>query len=188
MNDKAHLQVADLVFTRGRGWLSKSIRRFSRTKGEAPTIANHVGIVVAPGNIRTAIIVEALNKVRIHSIESRYLDYKTEVGIARSINITDDERRIVALEAAKYINKRYGYLKLLLHALDRSPPNGKKYFFRRIGGMKRYPICSFHVANAFAKIGKYFGVEVKQAQPDDMADFVDNNPDKYVWVRDFALI
>jgi hypothetical protein len=37
----------------------------------------------------------------------------------------------------------------------------------------KYPICSWVVADAFAKVGKDFGVEVGMATPDDIWDFIE---------------
>jgi hypothetical protein len=56
---------------------------------------------------------------------------------------------------------------------------GGKYFFRRLGRVKRYPICSFLVADAYQAYGYDFGVSVYAAQPDDIWDYVTENPDIY---------
>ena len=45
--------------------------------------------------------------------------------------------------------------------------------------MDRYPICSWLVAHAFAKAGKTFGVPPGMASPDDIWDFVNEEPEKY---------
>ncbi len=182
----SELQTADIVFFRGKSWISRQIRNFSRTGGEARTKANHVGIVVAPGTERTAIVVEAVSTVKIHALGAAHLDTNEDVAVARPINLSTDKRGYIALEAARFINRKYGYIKILLHAMDRVL--GGRYFFRRLGRLKRYPICSYLVAQSFATIGKDFGVSVGHAQPDDIWDFVESNPDKYTVVRDFRPI
>ena len=48
--------------------------------------------------------------------------------------------------------------------------------------MDNYPICSWVVAHAFKKVEKHFGVAAGAANPDDIWDFVIENPDKYACV------
>ena len=44
------LEPPDIFFTRGTGWLSGAIRKLTRSRGEPPTIANHVGLIGYPGD------------------------------------------------------------------------------------------------------------------------------------------
>jgi hypothetical protein len=53
------------------------------------------------------------------------------------------------------------------------------YIFRRLTQNGDYPICSWLVAHAFAKAGKTFGVQPGAANPDDIWDFIVDNPEKY---------
>jgi hypothetical protein len=53
------------------------------------------------------------------------------------------------------------------------------YVFRRLVPGRRYPICSWVVAESFGKAGKHFGVEPGAASPDDIWDFIEARPDLY---------
>ena len=175
------LQLGDIALFQGQAWISKAIRVLTRTRGELETKANHVGIILVDGTERSAVVIEALNTVQLNVLYPKH--ERDLVAIARPINLCDKDRKFIGLNALKYLNRRYGYLKIVLHFLDRII--GGRYFFRRLGRIKRYPICSFLVADAFAAIGLDFGVPVGQAQPDDIWDFVKANPDKYKIIRDF---
>ncbi len=58
MSHEIILEPADVFATRGKSWLSKAIRIFTRHIGESRTKVNHVGVVVEGGTLRDAVIVE----------------------------------------------------------------------------------------------------------------------------------
>jgi hypothetical protein len=180
---KIYLDEGDIVLTRAIGPLGSAIRWFSRVRGEKPTQVNHVGIITRGGPLWLAEITEALWRVRTHLLWKRYGNSKKHsVCIARARNISPGTRKTIARYALlKYQNRPYGVLKLVLHALDRLV--GDLYFFRRLGRMDSYPICSYLVADAYGEFGYDFGVEVKQAQPDDIWDFIVEHPELYeiIW-------
>ena len=62
------------------------------------------------------------------------------------------------------------------------------YLFRRVVPGNKYPICSWVVADAFAKAGKDFGIKVGMATPDDILDFIEENPDKYTEIYPLKLL
>ena len=76
-----------------------------------------------------------------------------------------------------YWDKKYGYLKIAAHLADWFLLGS--YAFRRFTRSGKYPICSWLVAHAFSKAGKDFRVDPGAAQPDDIWDFIQRNPDKY---------
>ena len=88
---------------------------------------------------------------------------------------------IVVAEAREQVGKTYGFLKILGHFLDWLLLGA--YIFRRLTQNGDYPICSWLVAHAFDKAGKTFGVHPGAATPDDIWDFVVDNPDKYKRIR-----
>jgi hypothetical protein len=178
------LELGDIAFFKGQSWLSGAIRKFSRTKGEGPTLANHVGLIVVEGTDRTALVVEALSKVKLQHLWPAH--EHDELAVIRPLNVSEAKRKMMGLQALRYVNRRYGYLKIVLHAMDRLL--GGRYFFRRLGRIRKYPICSYLVADAYAAIGLDFGVPVGQAQPDDIWDFAMSNPDKYKIIRNFRPI
>lgn len=180
------LLPGDIVLTRSETLLGRVIRFFTRRIGESRTQVNHVGMIVTRGKPENAFIVEALHKVKRHKLIDGYgRGQNIKVAIYRPINLSNDEIKAVVLEAEAQVGKKYGYLKLITHALDWVLLGA--YVFRRLTQVKKYPICSYLVANAYAVIGKDFDVEAGGATPDDIWDFVTSRSDKYKCVQPLAL-
>jgi len=179
MNEQ--LLPGDIFLTRGTSLISRLIRFFTRSWGESRTSVNHVGIVVEGGSIDRAVVVEALRTVTRRRLADGYAGTGTSVAVFRPINLTPQETNVIVQAAELYVGRKYGYAMIVAHALDWML-NGV-YLFRRLIGSDEYPICSWVVAHAYAKAGKTFGVEPGAASPDDICDFVTENPDKYTQVR-----
>jgi len=175
------LQAGDIFLTRGASLISRLIRFFTRSWGESRTMVNHVGIVVEGGSISQAVVVEALRSVTRRRLADGYAGTGTSVAVFRPINLTSPEIDVIVQAAERYVGRKYGYAMIVAHALDWML-NGV-YLFRRLIGSDEYPICSWVVAHAYAKAGKTFGVAPGAASPDDICDFVTENPDKYMQVR-----
>jgi hypothetical protein len=178
----AVLHPGDVFFTRGTSLLSKAIRFFTRGIGEKRTLVNHVGIVVEPGQLSEAIVVEALVRVRRHRLWERYsLRRRTEVAVYRPLNLEATEIQKIIAKAESYVGRKYGWEMIIAHFLDWLFLG--VYLFRRLVGSDDYPICSWVVAHAFAAADKTFGKPAGAASPDDIWDFVDRNHDKFAQVR-----
>jgi hypothetical protein len=181
------LEPGDIFLTRGKGWLSKAIRFFSRTIGESRTKVNHVGVVVTQGDLEHCVVVEALSRVRKHRLWVQYGPSKhTQVAVYRPTNLTVEQIETIVAEANEQVNKRYGYFKVVGHLLDWCL--GGAYVFRRIFRNGKYPICSWLVAHAYAKVSKTFDVAPGAASPDDIWDFVTEQSDKYKQVHPLQKI
>ncbi len=172
------LKPADIFLTRGNSFLSKAIRFFSRTIGESRTKVNHVGMTVDEGSLHDCKVVEALSKVKEHTLWDQYGPLKTDlVAVFRPTNLTLEEISLIVKTAKKQVGRKYGYLKIVAHLLDWILLGA--YLFRRLTNDGNYPICSWLVAHAYSKANKDFGCDVGAAEPDDIWDFVIKNPDKY---------
>lgn len=66
------LKPGDVFLTRGTGLLSGLIRVCTQSFGEKRSKVNHVGVVVQEGDVRNAVVVEALIKVRKHRLWETY--------------------------------------------------------------------------------------------------------------------
>ena len=181
------LEPGDIFLSRGSGFLSKAIRYFTRSIGEKRTKVNHVGIVVEGGDMKTAIVVEALCKVMRHKFWSQYGPPKKDlIAVYRATNLTAEEVKGIVAEAEKHVGKKYGVPMIIAHFLDWLFLG--IYLFRRLIPGNKYPICSWVVADAFAEAGKDFDVEVGMATPDDIWDFIQNNSDKYKEIYPLKLL
>ena len=181
------LKRADVFLTRGPGLVSRLIRFFTRAIGESRTQVNHVGIVVEDGPLQDVNVIEALSKVRRHSLWATYGPPRRDwVAIFRPTNLTDAEIEAVVKEAERHWREAdgYGYVKIVLHFLDWLLLGA--YVFRRLARMERYPICSWLVADAFKEADKSFGVSPGAASPDDIWDFIQRHPDIYEEVYPLA--
>ena len=185
--DKVNLLPGDVFLTYGAGFFSKLIRFFTRTIGESRTKVNHTGIVVTEGDLENCQVVETLLRVRKHKLWKRYGPFSHDkVAIYRPINLTTPETDTIVEKAVAQVGKRYGIFTVIGHLLDWLLLGA--YVFRRILQSKDYPICSWLVAYAFAKAGKDFNVEPGAAQPDDIWDFIQKNPDKYQLIHPLEQI
>ena len=193
------LESGDIFLTRGSSFISRAIRSFTRSIGEKRTKVNHVGLVVQRGDVKTAIAVEAQSKVVRHRLWIRYGPPKKDlVAVYRATNLTVEQIKDIVVEAEKQVGKKYGYRMIIAHFLDWLLGRmlgwllgwqfSNVYLFRRLIPGNKYPICSWVVADAFAEAGKDFGVEVGMATPDDIWDFVLNNPDKYKEIHPLKLL
>ena len=181
-SEDSSLQVnpGDIVFTAGRSLLSRLIRWASRGIGETRTHANHVGIITGYGSLLTAQVTEALWRVRTHCLWDRYAGSGHKVCIVRPLNVQEHELKHISRVARGYTGRKYGWWKIGLHFGDKLL--GGAYFFRRIAFIRKYPICSFVVADAYGTQGYDFGCKVGEAQPDDIWDYVMRS-DNYVVIR-----
>jgi len=172
------LTTGDIFLTRGNGIVSKGIRFFSRSVGEPRAPINHVGLVIEPGTVEKCIIIETLHTVKRHRMWYQYGPTSSaEVAVYRPKNLTFYHLFHILHYAEKQVGKNYGYVKIAAHFLDYFLFGA--YAFRRITFNDNYPICSWLVANAYAKAGKDFNVKTGQAQPDDIWNFVNERTDKY---------
>ncbi len=179
------LQPGDIFLTRGKGFISKAIRFFSRGIGEPRTKVNHVGIVVGGGPIATAVVVEALSKVFEHPLMQQYGGTSHEVAIYRPQNIPPEDLAKIGAKAKSYVGREYGYAQIAMHFLDWMLLGA--YVFRRLGS-DRYPICSWVVAHAYAAAKYHFGVEPGAATPDDIWDYVTTHPNNYTCIRELSVL
>jgi len=192
-------EPGDIFLTRGSSFTSRAIRFFTRSIGEKRTRINHVGIVVQRGDVKTAIVVEALYKVMRHKFWSQYGPPKKDlIAVYRATNLTAEQIKNIVAEAEKQVDKKYGVLMIIAHFLDWLFGRmlgwlfgwqfSDIYLFRRLIPGNKYPICSWVVADAFKEAGKDFGVEIGMATPDDIWDFIQNNPGKYKEIHPLKLL
>jgi hypothetical protein len=176
------VQPADILLARRRSFISQGIRFFTQSFGEPRSEVSHAGIVVEGGTIEQAKIVEAAGRVKKRHLLPRYGKRShTEVAFYRPLNLSQEQRTAIVAAAEGYVGRSYSYFKILLHLLDWILQGA--YFFRRLGGIADYPICSWVVAKPYAKAGKTFGVAPGAASPDDIWDFVTRHPHRYMMVR-----
>jgi len=165
------LEAGDIFLTKGNAIISRLIRFFTRGIGEKRTKVNHVGLIVSPGDLHTALVVEAIRFVTRRTLWAGYGPPKTDcVAVFRANNLSDEDIRTITARAQSMVGAKYGWPKIIAHLLDWCLLGA--YVFRRLVPGKRYPICSWLVADAFAKAGKYFGVDPGAAEPDDIWDYV----------------
>lgn len=176
------LEVGDVVHVRGKGFASRAIRWFTRAMGEERSWASHTAVVLRVDPEGTLIEAVDLKSVQVrplriyHGTGARLLATRIPGGL------TTPQKEALAAKLLEYKDRRYGALKIVLHALDRLLDNA--YFFRRLSG-DRYPICSWLAAFGYDRVlGYRFGCEPDAAQPDDILDHCMRTGWSLAWVDD----
>ncbi|KKN67405.1 hypothetical protein LCGC14_0461480 [marine sediment metagenome] len=182
--DRVEFETGDLVFVRGRGRISRLICWFSRSVGEAPTFASHVGMVLDP---ERQSLIEALRTVVIRRIDS-YRGEADVMVIRLPHGLLSSERVVMREQAIKYLKHRYGYLKIIVHALDHLLVKDR-YVFRRLARLDDYPICSWLVAYVYKRVLNYrFGELPNLVSPDDMLDHCQVRDWHLVWADSYSTV
>lgn len=153
------MERGDLVLVRGRGRLSRLIRKFTQSEGESPTRVTHVAIAVSDTHV-----VEALAGKGV--VRQRY----SAGQVYRHQHLTLEARERIAARAESYLGRPYGWGKIFLHAIG----------LQRLARLNGYPICSFMLV-AFQSEGVSFGRPAQELAPDDADDFVQLHPE--TWQR-----
>jgi hypothetical protein len=179
LNWQVQLEPGDIFCTRGDSPRSAAIRFFTRSFGEAPTRVNHSGVVVSPGSLETAIIVEALITVQEHTLYSQYAPpCKDKVVIYRRIGLFPIEKERMAAKARSYVGRKYGWGKLVTHFMDWCC--GGVYLFRRLNHAD--PICTWVDEETAHEVHLDFGVPLGSTQPDDIDDYCRAHPDQWACI------
>jgi hypothetical protein len=174
------LLPGDIVLTRSKSLIGSAIRYFEARPGD-PAWANHVGIIVTAGTDFTAVLVEALWKVRRGPLWDLYgppagpADKRPEIQVYRLCEPLPDHRQAAAAHAETFVGRRYGVHKIAAHAADwwlTRKLGAEVFAFRRLLRMDRYPICSYLVADAWAQGGVSFEVPPGSADPDHVHDYL----------------
>lgn len=177
------LERGDLIFVQSLNWMSRAIRFFERKWGEKPSLVNHVaGVVIQADEFTEPAIVEAnMPGVQFRRMsEARW--GRAQVAIFRHANLSPLERLAVAQAALSYEGRKYGFAKIIAHALDWFL--GKRFVFRRLAGMDNMPICSWVWSHAYRRgASVYFGAPANQVDPDDMYDHVVSHPEDWIVIR-----
>ena len=173
------VRKGDLVGVQGRAWVSRAIRWATRQKWEPKSLVNHHAIVVNDGPLQDAEIVEATGKVRRGRLLDFYGGKPAKVEVWRVLNVTVEERDIIAGVAETLVGKRYPYHHLLWQFVDERLLNGR-YWVRRLATLDPFFICTPLAVSCYWAVGKKFGFKnPHQANPDNLRDFLEANPDKY---------
>jgi hypothetical protein len=182
-----YANAGDIFFVRGASLLSRAIRFTERHIGSGGGAVNHVGVIVTDGLVQNVTEVEALSHVRIATLWRSYASGGDRVAIYRDTRLTPTLRASVATRARQYVGDTYGYGKIILHFLDWCLFGA--YVFRRLGGMDRYPICSWVVAFAYFRGASItFGTPPAEASPNTIYAHVVAHPEWFMRVRELEAL
>jgi len=113
------LEAGDIFLTKGNAIISRLIRFFTRGIGEKRTKVNHVGLIVSPGDLHTALVVEAIRFVTRRTLWAGYGPPKTDcVAVFRANNLSDEDIRTITARAQSMVGAKYGWPKIIAHLLD----------------------------------------------------------------------
>ena len=171
------LLPGDIVCTRGDSWISRIIRLFTRTYGEAPTRVNHCELVVNGGTLEDAEVVSAdRHGVAIRTILPYHAGQWLTVWRPGPSSVLYAKR--AAVSALSVIGEKYPVWRLVAHALDWIIGLGGAvdvYLFRRFMRSSVVMECSYLVAWAYEP-WLSFGRPVPEISPDDIDDYCRYHP------------
>jgi hypothetical protein len=162
-----------------------------RGSGEGPTYAVHTAqfldsrrVLEMDYVVRIKSIDDILSKrVDLNSWERRGFE------VWRCHTLSDEQRDALTDQALRYINVRFGSLKMLAHLLDglvEKAGHRPTFLFRQLDPDGSSPVCSGVTAFVYDKALHYrFGVEPECADPDHIHDWVVAHPEE--WERVFIL-
>jgi len=166
-------QTGDIICVRGKGWLSKTIRWFSRSRNEALTYANHIAIVKDRYTVSEALW--TVKETEIYEWMEKHKNFQ----VWRFDLLTDAEKDKIYKYLCEYKGNFYGGWKLLFFAGDLGLTKlfGKEmYIFRKMLFIDYFPICSWLATHAYAKAGYRFrDFDPNYLDPDTMHDIIMNN-------------
>jgi len=182
---------ADIILVRGGSWFARVIRWFEEHPGDS-ALYHHAGIGFKAGTPRTCLILEQLLRCSEHSLASAYAGTGSLISIYRPVGLTAKECQKIADEAHSHLGQWYNVGMIPLQALDGIL---EKIFRRRIVLFRRLSttalgrICSVLVTRAYFKVmGWTFGLGANEANPDDLGDYCEEHPEKYICVTYLAEI
>lgn len=181
------LHLGDVVLVRGGSWLSRQILAATRERGEEPSVVSHVGLIDRGGPLGDAEILEATGvRVTRRTMRAAYGQGGSLVAIARPAGLTSEQLARVVATSRHLEGRTYGFAKLPLHLFDAwlgrlAGARRTPVLFRRLG-RSPLPICSWHVAQAYAAVGYRFGRVGPYAAPDDIYDGILADAASWAWV------
>lgn len=202
------LKPCDVVLVSGAGWISRTIKWATTGPGEPMSEISHVGFVVKGGHLDyakdvvragiphdlenswSALIQEAVFKVRRGTLPQFYAGKPDRVMVARPIALDEECRALILSRAAVSFGRGYAYGKILLQLLDSLLTKlfGREIYLVRRLGVTSIPICSYDVADCWSAAGLDWGCPPKSATPDDVYDFIVSRPDLYEIIRPLDVI
>jgi uncharacterized protein YycO len=153
------------ILVHSRGWMSRVIRRFTKSYW------NHVAISLGGYDIVEA----GWRGVRLHNLR-RYDKRGVELKVFKVKNVPDKKRYKAALFAATKCNLKYDYLQLLLIGvlLKLNRPNWAKRLAKALNKATKSYICSEVYYEAWLMVGEVLcpGKDISEITPADL------NPDR----------
>jgi hypothetical protein len=162
-----------------------------RGSGERPTYAVHTAQFLDSRRVLEMDYVVRVKK--FEDILNKRVDLNTwqrrGFEVWRCYTLTDEQRTALTDQALRYINVRFGYLKMIAHLLDKlihTVTHRNLFLFRQLDPGGSGPVCSGVTAFVYDRALHYrFGVEPECADPDHIHDWVIAHPGD--WERVFVL-
>ncbi len=168
----------DIVGTWGPWKLSEGIRRWTRQKGEPPSVVNHTEVVVVgASDIREVETVAALLRSGViqHRLGDAYGGTRNKVEVWRADNFDTTDRALIGMTAQHFIGQRYPCHRLVFQLVDEMIFGGR-FIFRRLAIVPGLRICTPLVVEAIWPTGYHFGFkDPSQANPDSLRDFLEGD-------------
>lgn len=177
------VRAGDIFFTHSQTLLGKAIRYAQSDPGEENGVwANHTGVFIENGDALQVSVIEALWKTRKGPLQLK----DTGLRVYRKVGLTELQKGAILHTLEKHVGNKYGWWKLTGHLFDRIAFKGKKVV-SRLFFIDNRPICSYLAAHAFSNAGITFGMDPDAADPDEMMDYCETNPDRWEFIGELYV-
>jgi len=156
-------QTGDLLCVHGGQPWDAFIRLVTQAKGETPTYASHVAIVIQGGQW----LIEAL-PLGVAATPAAWDGESRQAVLFRPPDLQPWQQEIIEQKVLKYYGQRYGWLKFAVHLFDAVDPL-KLNLMEHMEFRDEYPICSWVAAYAY-QAAKVNAPIPNKATPDDLFD------------------
>lgn len=157
------MKPGDIVAIRGRGWLADHICQLTKSP------VSHVGLVISA---TPPVVIEALKRVKTNHLDTTIQDCD-KAYLFSWTGLSDGLRDEIVYKALRMSAESYGYFDLVSQMFD-SVLHTRMFTRLNWWWLKRFPICSFLVAESYSGLID-FGVPEYSITPGDIYNFCHTN-------------
>ena len=162
----------DILAIRGpAGFPSDEICRL--TSGNSTRPVSHIGVIIG---CNPNIVIEALTRVRTRPLHLS-IDESRAAYVLHALTLSDVQRTIIVEKACSFTAEGYGYADIVWQGLDAEL---RTHWWTEHFATDHPPICSLIGEASYEAVGLTFGVQSRDATPQNLLNYAEAWPSKYL--------